>query len=112
MQYAELHCTTNFSFHCGGSHPDELVATAHSLGYEALAITDHATLAGIVRAHSASKQIGLKIIIGTMIEVIDSIPIVVWVMNQAGYSNLSRLLTHVYQQAVHERMKDKSLHGS
>ena len=112
MQYAELHCTTNFSFHCGGSHPDELVATAHSLGYEALAITDHATLAGIVRAHSASKQIGLKIIIGTMIEVIDSIPIVVWVMNQAGYSNLSRLLTLGYQQAVHERMKDKSLHGS
>ena len=53
-RYAELHCTSNFSFLEGASHPEELVLRAHSLGYEALAITDKGTLAGIVRAHAAA----------------------------------------------------------
>ena len=44
--YAELHCRSNFSFLEGGSHPEELVERAHALGYEAIAITDRATLAG------------------------------------------------------------------
>ena len=55
--YAELHCTTHFSLLQAASHPDELVEQASSLGYSALAITDRATLAGIVRAHSAAKRV-------------------------------------------------------
>jgi len=47
-RYAELHCTSNFSFLRGASHPDELVQAAAALGYEALAITDRDTLAGLV----------------------------------------------------------------
>ena len=38
--YAELDVTTNFSFLRGGSHPEELVATAKLLGLEAIAVTD------------------------------------------------------------------------
>jgi error-prone DNA polymerase len=53
-RYAELHCTSNFSFLEGASHPEELVRRAHALGYEALAITDRGTLSGIVRAHAAA----------------------------------------------------------
>jgi error-prone DNA polymerase len=56
-RYAELHCLSNFSFLQGASHPEELVERAARLGYEALAITDRATLAGIVRAHAAVKQL-------------------------------------------------------
>ncbi len=37
--YAELHTLSNFSFLRGASHPEELVAQAHALGYEALALT-------------------------------------------------------------------------
>jgi error-prone DNA polymerase len=62
--YAELHCCTNFSFLRGASHPEELVERAHALGYSALAITDECSLAGVVRAHVAAKECGLKIIIG------------------------------------------------
>jgi len=93
MTYAELHCTSNFSFLQGGSHPDELVLQAHALGYSALAITDHTTLAGIVRAHGAAKQVGLKLVIGAAIAPIDAAPLVVWATNRVGYTNLCRLLT-------------------
>src|SRR5262245_42225318 len=52
-RYAELDVTTNFSFLRGGSHPEELVATAKALELEAIAVTDRNTLAGVVRAHLA-----------------------------------------------------------
>ena len=54
--YAELHCLTNFSFLRGASHPQELVRRAYDLGYDALAITDECSVAGVVRAWSGLKQ--------------------------------------------------------
>ncbi len=62
--YAELHCLSNFSFLRAASHPEELVERAHALGYAALALTDEASLAGVVRAHQAAKQVGLPLLIG------------------------------------------------
>src|SRR5438270_11058170 len=66
-RYAELHCLTNYSFLRGASHPDELVKQAAELGYAALAITDHNSLAGVVRAHVAAKSVGLKLLMGAEI---------------------------------------------
>jgi error-prone DNA polymerase len=54
--YAELHCLTNFSFQRGASRPEELVTQAYHLGYQALAITDECSVAGIVRAHVALRE--------------------------------------------------------
>src|SRR5262245_61119306 len=65
--YAELHCKTNFTFLCGASHSEELVARAAELGQRALAITDVNSLAGVVRAHAAAKTANFKIIIGAEI---------------------------------------------
>ncbi len=62
--YAELHCLTNFTFLRGASHPEELVERAAQLGYSALAITDECSLAGVVRAHVAAKEHGLKLVVG------------------------------------------------
>jgi len=53
MDYAELHCLSNFSFQRGASSAQELFVRAKALGYRALAITDEASLAGIVRAYEA-----------------------------------------------------------
>jgi error-prone DNA polymerase len=111
IRYAELHCRSNFSFLQGASHPEELVERAACLGYEALAITDRATLAGIVRAHAAAKQLAghsrespaacprrayaaCRLIVGAHLEPVDAAPLVVWVADRAGYANLCRLLTH------------------
>jgi error-prone DNA polymerase len=93
VPYAELHCRTNFSFLEGASHPDELVNRATELGYAALAITDRDSLAGVVRAHVAAKETGMKLIIGALVTPIDALPLLLWVSDRAGYARLARLLT-------------------
>ena len=91
--YAELHCLSNFSFLRGASHAEELVAQAKALGYAALAITDEGSFAGIVRAHVAAKQAGLKLLIGTEIVLADGMKLVLLAQNRAGYGNLSAVIT-------------------
>jgi len=93
MPYAELHCRTNFSFLEGASHPDELVTRAAELGYAALAITDINTLAGVVRANTATKDHPLKLIVGSELRPTDAPPVVLWVKDRQGYANLCRLIT-------------------
>jgi len=93
-RYAELRCKTNFSFLEGASHPDELVTRAAELGYAALAITDRNTLAGVVRAHAAAKQVGLKLLIGAEITPQDAAPVVLLATDRPAYGRLCRLITH------------------
>ena len=54
--YAELHCLSAFSFLRGASEPGELFERAATLGYEALAITDECSLAGVVRAYAQRQR--------------------------------------------------------
>ena len=63
--YAELHCLSNFSFLRGASHPQELVQAAAALGYAGLALTDECSMAGVVRAHAAAKELPLKLVVGS-----------------------------------------------
>src|SRR5262249_54743265 len=70
-RYAELQVTTNFSFLRGASHPDELVLTAAALGHQAIAITDRNSFAGIVRAHHAAKEIGIRLVVGCRLDLCD-----------------------------------------
>jgi error-prone DNA polymerase len=101
LPYAELHSKTNFSFLQGASHPDELVTQALALGYQALAITDRNTLAGVVRAHAAARQCpGLKLVIGAEITPDDAPPVVLWTTDRASYGRLSRLITLGRRRAV------------
>lgn len=93
MQYTELQVTTNFSFLRGGSHPEELVAQAAALGYTEIAITDHNTLAGVVRAHTAAKANGIRIIIGCCLDLKDGPSLLAYPTNIDAYSRLSHLLT-------------------
>ena len=68
MQYAELQVTSNFSFLRGASHGEELVVQAKHLGLHALALTDHNSLAGIVRAHVQAKESGLRFVVGARLD--------------------------------------------
>src|SRR5262245_9605511 len=70
--YAELHCHTNFSFLDGASPADDLIARALELGLGGLAVTDHGGLYGVVRFASAAEEAGLRPIVGTEIELLDS----------------------------------------
>src|SRR6478752_43294 len=91
--YAEPHCKTNFSFLESASHADELVARAKQLGYAALAVTDRESLAGVVRAHIAAKEVGLKLLIGAEIHPVDAAPVVLWATDRKSYGRLCRLIT-------------------
>ncbi len=91
--YAELHCVSNFSFLRGASHAEELVARAAQLGYAALALTDECSFAGVVRAHLAAQEAGIKLIVGTELVLADGLRLVLLAQNRAGYGNLSALIT-------------------
>ena len=91
--YAELEITTNFSFLRGGSHPEELVATAKALGLDAIAVTDRNSLAGVVRAHLAAKEVGIKFIVGARLDLNGAPSLLAYPTNRAAYGRLCRLLT-------------------
>jgi len=106
--YAELHCLSNFSFLRGASHPEELVAQAVAQGYTALALTDECSLAGVVRAHLAAKEAGLKLIVGSeMVVTMETtagpgaggLRLVFLACNRHGYGNLSALITLARRRA-------------
>ncbi|RJS95075.1 error-prone DNA polymerase [Salinisphaera sp. Q1T1-3] len=93
VYYAELCCVSNFSFHFGASHPEEMIERAARLGYDAIALTDECSLAGAVRALTASEQHGIKLILGTRITLVEGPTVVVLARNRAGYTQLCRLIT-------------------
>lgn len=91
--YAELHCLSNFSFQRGASSAKELFERAKLHGYQALAITDECTLAGIVRAWQAAMGCELPLIIGSEITIEFGPKVVLLVENLTGYQALCRLIT-------------------
>ncbi|WP_236176893.1 error-prone DNA polymerase [Pseudomonas qingdaonensis] len=97
--YAELHCLSNFTFQRGASSARELFERAHQQGYQALAITDECTLAGIVRAWQAARETGLKLIVGSEVRVHDGPRLVLLVENLSGYQHLCRLITLARRRA-------------
>ena len=92
-RYAELHCLSDFTFLRGASSAAQLFARARACGYEALAITDECSLAGIVRAFEASRDTGVPLVIGSEFRLTDGMRFVLLVENQQGYENLCALIT-------------------
>lgn len=98
--YAELHCLSDFSFGRGASSARELFERAAHCGYRALAITDECSLAGIVRAHEAARDTGVKLIIGTEVQLDDGLRLVLLVRDRDGYAQLCRLITRGRRRAT------------
>ncbi|MDF3936191.1 error-prone DNA polymerase [Pseudomonas citronellolis] len=97
--YAELHCLSNFSFQRGASSARELFERAARLGYQALAITDECSLAGIVRAWQAAQEFKVALIVGSEVQVEHGPKLVLLAENLRGYQHLCRLLTHARRRA-------------
>ena len=91
--YAELQVCSNYSFLRGASRIEELLLQAQALRLEAIAITDHNSLAGIARAHARAAKVGIRLIVGCRLELRDSLPLLVYPLDRAGYGRLCRLLT-------------------
>jgi error-prone DNA polymerase len=94
MTYAELQTTTNYGFLRGASRPDELVLTAKALGVSAIGIADRNTLAGVVRAWSAGKEAGLRVLTGARLEFADgTASVLCYPTDREAWGRLTRLLT-------------------
>lgn len=93
MDYAELQVTSNFTFLRGGSHPEEIVEQAAQLGYQAVAMTDRNTLAGIVRAHVAARGKNIRFIPACRLDLLDGPSLLAYPTSKSAYANLSALLT-------------------
>ncbi len=93
--YAELCVTSNYTFLTGASHPEELVERAALLGYREIALTDLHSLAGIVRAHVAAKQHGIRLVVGSKLQLQDVPGWSLWVYptDLASYKRMCRMLT-------------------
>lgn len=93
MRYAQLNTTTNFTFLTGASQPAELVHRAHSLGYDAIAITDECSLASIVKAHVAAEEIGIKLIVGSRFRLTNGMHVIAIAPSRTAYAELSGFIT-------------------
>src|SRR6056297_654284 len=98
--YAELHALSAFSFRRGVALPQELVQRAQALGYQALALTDECSMAGVVRAHEAARDCAMKLIVGSEVRLRgDGFRLVLLAPDQTAYSQICRLITRARRRA-------------
>jgi len=101
VPFAELHAHSSFSFLDGASQPEELVEEAARLGLEAIALTDHDGLYGVVRFAEAARELGVRTVFGAELSLGLSGPqngvpdpegthLLVLARGQEGYRRLSR----------------------
>jgi error-prone DNA polymerase len=91
--FAELVAATNFSFLTGASHAHEIVVRAAELGLAAVGIADRNSLAGVVRAHVAAKDVGIRMLVGARLVTTDGFAAACYPTDRAAYGRLCRLLT-------------------
>jgi error-prone DNA polymerase len=103
-KYIELTARTNFSFLAGATPPEQMVARAAELGYDAIAIADRDGLYGIVRAQEEGERRGIRVIVGCELTLeqegleVPDVPgkpttLTVLVESHVGYTNLCTILT-------------------
>ncbi len=106
--FVHLHTHTEFSLLDGAIRIDSLLQKAATLGMDAVAITDHGNMFGAVEFYSGAQKAGIQPIIGCETYVApgsrkekspspDGQPtayhLILLVMDEVGYRNLSRLVT-------------------
>ena len=104
--FAEIVAATNFSFLRGASHPRDMVRQAAHLGMTGIGIADRNTVAGVVRAHQALKDlkplgVTMRLIVGARLVFADGTPdIVAYPRTRFGWGRLTRLLTLGNRRAI------------
>ena len=91
--YAELAAASNYSFLRGASHPAEMVARAAELGLAAIGLADCNSVAGVVRAHVAAREAGIRFLPGARLQPRDGPDVLCYPGDRAAWGRLCRLLT-------------------
>ena len=121
--FVHLHTHTEYSLLDGASRVTELVRAAAAADQDALAITDHGALYGVVPFYKACREAGIKPILGCETYVaqrslrdkesrVDRDPhhLVLLAQNAAGYRNLMKMITTAHLDGYYVRPRvDKEL---
>jgi DNA polymerase III subunit alpha len=120
--FTHLHVHTEYSMLDGISRIPDLVHQTKDLGMDALAITDHGSLYGVVDFYSECKEAGIKPIIGCEVYVAHNsrsdrgagerspYHLVLLARDNTGYRNLMQLVTLAHLEGFHYRPRiDKQL---
>jgi error-prone DNA polymerase len=84
---------TSFSFLRGASQPDEMVWAGHGLGLAGIGVADINNVAGVVRAHVAAKEAGIRLIVGSRLVDKDNFHTVIYPKDRAAWGRLTATLT-------------------
>ncbi len=116
MSFVHLHLHTEFSLLDGACRIKKLVERVKELGQDAVAITDHGVMYGVVDFYKACKAEGIKPIIGCEVYVAprgrtrfqkvhefdaDSRHLVLLCRNEEGYRNLSYMVSQAFLEGFY-----------
>lgn len=103
MMFFDLHRHDEFSFFDGFGKASELAKHAKSIGYDALGISNHGNISGLVKHWKACREVGIKPILGCEVYFQpvfnkenpkrQKFHLCLFVKNYEGYKNLCRLLS-------------------
>ncbi len=107
MKYTPLHVHTHYSLLDGLTKLDDYIAKAKDCGMDAIAITDHGTMYGVIEFYQKCKAEGIKPIIGVEAYVVDEhkkknaseeerYHLILLAKNYQGYKNLIKLITKAH----------------
>ncbi len=107
IPFAHLHVHTEFSLLDGASRIPDLIAAAKAEGMDAIAITDHGAMYGVIDFYKEAKKQGVKPIIGCEVYVapgdrheraevngVKYYHLILLAENQTGYRNLVKLVSY------------------
>jgi len=123
VSFVHLHIHTCYSLLDGAVKIPDLVKTARTLGMEALAITDHGSMYGVIEFYKEARKAGIKPVIGCEVYVAprsyrDKVPnvddspyhLVLLAENQEGYRNLIKLVSAAWLEGFYYKPRvDKQL---
>jgi error-prone DNA polymerase len=93
MRLFEPLAATSFSFLRGASQPDEMVWAARGLGLKGLGVADINTVAGVVRAHVAAKEAGIRLIVGSRLVDDHAFHTIIYPKDRPAWGRLTVTLT-------------------
>lgn len=123
MSFVHLHVHTEYSLLDGMSRISEIAKHAKSLGMNALAITDHGAMFGVIDFYKACKDAGIKPVIGCEVYTAartmydkeiekdrNSGHLILLAENQTGYKNLVKIVSKSYVDGFYFKPRvDKEL---
>ena len=116
MAFAHLHVHTEYSLLDGACRIERLLDTAKALGQQAVAITDHGCMYGVVDFYKAAKKRGIQPILGCEVYVArrtrfdkvheldgESRHLVLLCENEEGYHNLIALVSKAWVEGFYNK---------